>query len=44
MSAEIRIPWVLVFFMSVSGACKQYENYGYVTHVRDFDLYMLNLY
>ncbi|KAF8735387.1 hypothetical protein AX14_002140 [Amanita brunnescens Koide BX004] len=31
MWAEVRIPWVLVFFMSVSGACKQYENYGYVT-------------
>ena len=36
MWAEVRIPWVLVFFMSVSGACKQYENYGYVTPVRGF--------
>jgi delta24(24(1))-sterol reductase len=33
MWAEVRIPWVLVFFMSVSGACKQYETYGYVTPV-----------
>jgi delta24(24(1))-sterol reductase len=33
MWAEVRIPWVLVFFMSVSGACKQYEAYGYVTPV-----------
>ncbi|KIL69275.1 hypothetical protein M378DRAFT_119215 [Amanita muscaria Koide BX008] len=31
MWAEVRIPWVLVFFMSVSGACMQYEKYGYVT-------------
>ncbi|KAF8967619.1 ergosterol biosynthesis ERG4/ERG24 [Flammula alnicola] len=31
MWAEVRIPWVIVFFLSVSGACKQYEQYGYVT-------------
>ncbi|THG92652.1 hypothetical protein EW026_g8324 [Hermanssonia centrifuga] len=31
MWLEVRIPWVLVFFMSVSGACKQYEELGYVT-------------
>jgi len=31
MWAEVRIPWVIVFFLSVSGACKQYETYGYVT-------------
>ncbi|KAH9913921.1 ERG4/ERG24 ergosterol biosynthesis protein [Fomitopsis serialis] len=31
MWLEVRIPWVIVFFMSVSGACKQYEQYGYVT-------------
>ncbi|KAI0666820.1 ERG4/ERG24 ergosterol biosynthesis protein [Trametes maxima] len=31
MWLEVRIPWVIVFFMSVSGACKQYELYGYVT-------------
>ena len=31
MFAEVRIPWVIVFFLAVSGACKQYEKYGYVT-------------
>ena len=34
MWAEVRIPWVIVFFTAVSGACKQYEQYGYVTPVR----------
>ncbi|KAF8202267.1 ergosterol biosynthesis ERG4/ERG24 [Pholiota molesta] len=29
--SAFRIPWVIVFFLSVSGACKQYETYGYVT-------------
>ena len=33
MWLEVRIPWVIVFFLSVSGACKQYETYGYVTPV-----------
>jgi len=33
MWAEVRVPWVIVFFLSVSGACKQYEAYGYVTPV-----------
>lgn len=33
MWAEVRIPWVIVFFLSVSGGCKQYEEYGYVTPV-----------
>ncbi|KAH9027934.1 ERG4/ERG24 ergosterol biosynthesis protein [Lactarius hengduanensis] len=31
MWAEVRIPWVIVFFLAVSGACKQYEQYGAVT-------------
>lgn len=31
MFAEVRIPWVLLFLISVSGACKQYEKLGYVT-------------
>ncbi|KAJ8514585.1 hypothetical protein ONZ45_g7891 [Pleurotus djamor] len=31
MWAEVRIPWVIVFFLAVSGGCKQYETYGYVT-------------
>lgn len=34
MWAEVRIPWNIVFFLAVSGACKQYEQYGYVTPVR----------
>lgn len=33
MWAEVRIPWNIVFFLAVSGACKQYEQYGYVTPV-----------
>lgn len=33
MWLEVRIPWVIVFFMSVSGACKQYDELGYVTPV-----------
>jgi delta24(24(1))-sterol reductase len=33
MWAEVRIPWVIVFFLAVSGACKQYEQYGAVTPV-----------
>jgi len=33
MWAEVRIPWVIVFFLAVSGGCKQYEQYGYVTPV-----------
>ncbi|KAJ7247612.1 ergosterol biosynthesis ERG4/ERG24 [Mycena haematopus] len=31
MWAEVRIPWVIVFFFSVSGGCKQYETLGYIT-------------
>ena len=34
MWAEVRIPWYIVFFLAVSGACKQYETYGYVTPVK----------
>jgi len=34
MWAEVRIPWVIVFFLAISGACKQYELYGAVTPVR----------
>ncbi|KAF8141513.1 ergosterol biosynthesis ERG4/ERG24 [Boletus edulis] len=33
MWAEVRIPWVIVFFLAVSGGCHQYEQYGYVTPV-----------
>ena len=34
MWAEVRIPWNITFFLAVSGACMQYEKYGYVTPVR----------
>ncbi|KAG2365024.1 ergosterol biosynthesis ERG4/ERG24 family-domain-containing protein [Suillus spraguei] len=30
----VRISWVIVFFLAVSGGCHQYEQYGYVTPVR----------
>jgi Delta24(24(1))-sterol reductase len=33
MWAEVRIPWILLFFIAVSGGCKQYEVYGYVPAV-----------
>lgn len=32
MFAEVRVPWVLLFFISLSGAVKQYEELGYVTY------------
>jgi delta24(24(1))-sterol reductase len=33
MFAEVRIPWVLLFTIAISGCVKQYEDYGYVTGV-----------
>lgn len=36
MWAEVRIPWVIVFYLAVSGACKQYDALGYVTPVSSF--------
>lgn len=33
MWAEVRIPWVLLFLIAVSGGVKQYETYGYCTPV-----------
>jgi len=33
MWAEVRIPWAIVFWLAVSGGCKQYEQLGYVTPV-----------
>lgn len=32
MFAEVRVPWVLLFLISISGAVKQYEEMGYVTY------------
>ncbi|CAG8527451.1 18918_t:CDS:2 [Dentiscutata erythropus] len=31
MFAEIRIPWVLLFYISISAAIKEYELFGYVS-------------
>ncbi|KAG2011795.1 C-14 sterol reductase [Coprinopsis cinerea AmutBmut pab1-1] len=44
MWAEVRIPWVIVFFLSVSGACKQYETLGYVTPNMAFMILATGLY
>ncbi|KAJ1028770.1 hypothetical protein NDA16_001935 [Ustilago loliicola] len=44
MWAEVRIPWVLLFLISVSGACKQYEVYGYVTPNMAFMVLATGLY
>jgi len=32
--AEVRIPWMMLFFISLSGASKQFDDYGYVSAVR----------
>lgn len=44
MWAEVRIPWVLLFLISVSGACQQYEVYGYVTPNMAFMVLCTGLY
>ncbi|PWN36771.1 putative ERG4-sterol C-24 reductase [Meira miltonrushii] len=44
MWLEVRIPWVLLFLISVSGACKQYEVYGYVTPNMAFMVLCTGLY
>jgi len=31
MWSEIRVPWIVLFYVSVSAACKQYDQYGYVS-------------
>ena len=33
MWLEVRIPWVLLFLISVSGGIRQYEQYGYISPV-----------
>ena len=33
MWLEVRIPWMLLFLISVSGGLKQYEQYGYISPV-----------
>ena len=44
MWAEVRIPWILLFLISVSGACQQYEQYGYVTPNMAFMVLATGLY
>ncbi|KAF8653541.1 hypothetical protein AX16_003905 [Volvariella volvacea WC 439] len=44
MWAEVRIPWVIVFYLSISGACKQYEQLGYVTPNMAFMVLATGLY
>ncbi|KNZ49826.1 delta24(24(1))-sterol reductase [Puccinia sorghi] len=42
--AEVRIPWVLLFIIAVSGSVKQYETIGYVTPNSLFMVYGTGLY
>ena len=44
MWAEVRIPWVLLFLISVSGAAKQQEVYGYVSPNMAFMVLATGLY
>ncbi|QRW03505.1 C-14 sterol reductase ERG24 [Ceratobasidium sp. AG-Ba] len=44
MWAEVRIPWVLLFLIAVSGGCKQYDTYGYVTPNMAFMILATGLY
>jgi len=44
MWLEVRIPWVLLFLIAVSGGCKQYEQYGYVTPNMAFMILCTGLY
>ncbi|KAG8842210.1 C-24(28) sterol reductase [Serendipita sp. 411] len=44
MWAEVRIPWMLLFIIALSGACKQYEDYGYVTANMAFMVLATGLY
>ncbi|CUA70663.1 delta24(24(1))-sterol reductase [Rhizoctonia solani] len=44
MWAEVRIPWVLLFCIAISGACKQYDTYGYVTPNMAFMVLATGLY
>lgn len=44
MFFEIRIPWFILFFLSLSLCLKQYETYGYVSQQAGFILYAHWLY
>jgi len=35
MWLEVRIPWMLLFLIAVSGGIKQYETYGYISPVSE---------
>lgn len=42
--AEVRIPWVLLFIIALSGSVKQYETIGYVTPNSAFMVFATGLY
>ncbi len=42
--SEIRVPWILLFFLTVSAAVKQYQLLGYVTYPMIFMLIAHGLY
>ncbi|TIB77366.1 hypothetical protein E3Q22_03094 [Wallemia mellicola] len=44
MWAEVRVPWVLLFGIAVSGACKQYDQYGTVSPNMAFMVLATGLY
>ncbi|KAF8338113.1 ERG4/ERG24 ergosterol biosynthesis protein [Cantharellus anzutake] len=44
MWAEVRIPWVLLFLIALSGGVKQYETYGYCTPNMAFMILATGLY
>ncbi|KAH8925403.1 ERG4/ERG24 ergosterol biosynthesis protein [Atractiella rhizophila] len=44
MWCEVRIPWVLMFLMSLAGASKQYDLYGYVSPNQAFMCLATGLY
>jgi len=44
MLFEVRLPWFILFFVSLGGAARQYETYGYVTPEMSFLLMAHYLY
>jgi hypothetical protein len=40
----VRIPWVLLFLISLGGAAKQYERYGYLSAEQGFMILATGLY
>lgn len=41
---SVRIPWVLLFLISLGGAAKQYDQYGYVSPNQAFMILATGLY